>query len=238
MDKTNPTDSIRISPDALIAMIVLESEERELADLPSLEELNRRFVPSDSFKMRIKKIFQNEARAKQKVYTLRYLKKLFILCSAVISILFCMLLPACAVHQAVVQTILDWRDKFVSITFSSDEPARSEPLDVTIGYLPDGFSPSEPIQQLSSSYLANYTDTEDHWITILIRTVDKNYTMSLDNEYSTFYQFEFDGNQAIWAVMKDGRNVLLWQKDGLAYYVAGNIDLSEIVNISKNIHCN
>ena len=33
-------DKIRISPDALIAMIVTEAQDRELARMPSLEEMN------------------------------------------------------------------------------------------------------------------------------------------------------------------------------------------------------
>ena len=32
-------DKIRISPDALIAMIVTEAQDRELAQMPSLEEM-------------------------------------------------------------------------------------------------------------------------------------------------------------------------------------------------------
>ena len=39
-------DKIRISPDALIAMIVTEAENRELAQMPSLEEMNADFQPS------------------------------------------------------------------------------------------------------------------------------------------------------------------------------------------------
>lgn len=38
-------DKIRISPDALIAMIVTEAQDRELARMPSLEEMNKLIVP-------------------------------------------------------------------------------------------------------------------------------------------------------------------------------------------------
>ena len=42
-------DKIRISPDALIAMIVTEAQDRELAQMPSLEEMNEDFQPSEKF---------------------------------------------------------------------------------------------------------------------------------------------------------------------------------------------
>lgn len=43
-------DKIRISPDALIAMIVTEAQDRELARMPSLEEMNEDFQPSEKWK--------------------------------------------------------------------------------------------------------------------------------------------------------------------------------------------
>lgn len=36
-------DKIRISPDALIAMVVTEAQDRELAKMPSIEEMNEVF---------------------------------------------------------------------------------------------------------------------------------------------------------------------------------------------------
>ena len=40
---------IRISPDALIALVVAEAEDRELSAMPSLEEMNAAFHPSEEF---------------------------------------------------------------------------------------------------------------------------------------------------------------------------------------------
>ena len=46
-------DKIRISPDALIAMIVTEAQDRELAQMPSLEEMNEDFQPSEKFQRKM-----------------------------------------------------------------------------------------------------------------------------------------------------------------------------------------
>lgn len=42
-------DKIRISPDALIAMIVTEALNRELEQMPSLEEMMKTFIHQKGF---------------------------------------------------------------------------------------------------------------------------------------------------------------------------------------------
>lgn len=64
---------IRISPDALIALVVTEAEERELSSLPSLDEMNASFHPSENFQKRIKKLIKlsKKSRLKKKSGVLR-----------------------------------------------------------------------------------------------------------------------------------------------------------------------
>lgn len=54
-------DKIRISPDALIAMIVTEAQDRELAQMPSLEEMNEDFQPSEKFHEKWKPLFVTQS---------------------------------------------------------------------------------------------------------------------------------------------------------------------------------
>ncbi len=54
-------DKIRISPDALIAMIVTEAQDRELARMPSLEEMNEDFQPSEKFQRKWKPLFVTQS---------------------------------------------------------------------------------------------------------------------------------------------------------------------------------
>lgn len=54
-------DKIRISPDALIAMIVTEAQDRELAQMPSLEEMNEDFQPSEKFQRKMEALFVTQS---------------------------------------------------------------------------------------------------------------------------------------------------------------------------------
>ena len=51
---------IRISPDALIALVVAEAEDRELSAMPSLEEMNAAFHPSEEFQKKLFEPFSRE----------------------------------------------------------------------------------------------------------------------------------------------------------------------------------
>ena len=55
-------DKIRISPDALIAMIVTEAQDRELAQMPSLEEMNEDFQPSEKFQRKMEALVRDTKR--------------------------------------------------------------------------------------------------------------------------------------------------------------------------------
>lgn len=54
-------DKIRISPDALIAMIVTEAQDRELAQMPSLEEMNEDFQPQKNSSKRWRPLFVTQS---------------------------------------------------------------------------------------------------------------------------------------------------------------------------------
>ena len=111
-------DKIRISPDALIAMIVTEAQDRELAQMPSLEEMNEDFQPSEKFQRKMEALVRDTKRKAERKKRLLDIKRFFITLTAAISIFSCTMLPVKAVREAVITTLIEWHDKFVSIIYS------------------------------------------------------------------------------------------------------------------------
>ena len=120
-------DKIRISPDALIAMIVTEAQDRELARMPSLEEMNEDFQPSEKFQRKMEALVRDTKRKAERKKRLLNVKRFFITLTAAISIFSCTMLPVKAVREAVITTLIEWHDKFVSIIYS--EVSRSSSTD-------------------------------------------------------------------------------------------------------------
>ena len=106
-------DKIRISPDALIAMIVTEAQDRELARMPSLEEMNEDFQPSEKFQRKMEALVRDTKRKAERKKRLLGIKRFFITLTAAISIFSCTMLPVKAVREAVITTLIEWHDKFV-----------------------------------------------------------------------------------------------------------------------------
>ena len=71
-------DKIRISPDALIAMIVTEAQDRELAQMPSLEEMNEDFQPSEKFQRKMEALVHDTKRKAERKKRLLGIKRFFI----------------------------------------------------------------------------------------------------------------------------------------------------------------
>lgn len=57
---------IRISPDALIALVVAEAEDRELSVMPSLEEMNAAFHPSEEFQKKMDRLLKQAKRKQER----------------------------------------------------------------------------------------------------------------------------------------------------------------------------
>lgn len=227
-------DKIRISPDALIAMIVTEAQDRELAQMPSLEEMNEDFQPSEKFQQKMEALVRDTKRKANRKQRLLDIKHLFITLTAAISIFSCTMLPVKAVREAVITTLIEWHDKFVSIIYVNEESSVST-FHITPSYIPEEFSEIESSDEFNSLYYSQFKNPSNDWFHILVLPIESTQKMSLDSEFSTYYSVNFNGIQAIWGIMDDKSNTLLWESGTLSFQVRGNLDLTEIIKISEGI---
>ena len=227
-------DKIRISPDALIAMIVTEAQDRELAQMPSLEEMNEDFQPSEKFQRKMEALVRDTKRKAERKKQLLNVKRFFITLTAAISIFSCTMLPVKAVREAVITTLIEWHDKFVSVIYVNDGSSVTS-FHVTPSYIPDGFSKIESSDEFNSLYYSQFKNPSNDWFHILVLPIESTQKMSLDSEFSTYYSVNFNGIQAIWGIMDDKSNTLLWESGTLSFQVRGNLDLTELIKISEGI---
>lgn len=227
-------DKIRISPDALIAMIVTEAQNRELAQMPSLEEMNEDFQPSEKFQRKMEALVRDTKRKAERKKQLLNVKRCFITLTAAISIFSCTMLPVKAVREAVITTLIEWHDKFVSIIYVNEESPVTA-FHITQSYIPEGFSQVESSDEFNSLYYSQFKNPSNDWFHILVLPIESTQKMSLDSEFSTYYSVNFNGIQAIWGIMDDKSNTLLWESGALSFQVRGNLDLTELIKISEGI---
>lgn len=227
-------DKIRISPDALIAMIVTEAQDRELARMPSLEEMNEDFQPSEKFQRKMEALVRDTKRKAERKKRLLNVKRFFITLTAAISIFSCTMLPVKAVREAVITTLIEWHDKFVSIIYVNEESPVST-FHITPSYIPSGFSQIESSGESTGRYYGQFQNSEGDWFSLRVLPVENSQVTSLDSEFSSYYSISFDNNQAIWGIMDDDSNTLLWESSTLSFQVRGNLSITELIKISEGI---
>ena len=225
---------IRISPDVLIAMILTEAQYRELALMPILEEMNEDFQPSEKFQRKMEALVRDTKRKAERKKRLLDIKRFFITLTAAISIFSCTMLPVKAVREAVITTLIERHDKFVSIIYVNEESPVST-FHITPSYIPEGFSQVEVPDEGSDLYYGQFSDSSNSWFDIIVLPIENKQETFLDYEFSTYYSISFNGIQAIWGIMNDKSNTLLWESRALSFQVRGNLDLTEIIKISEGI---
>ena len=234
LEENGNEDKIRISPDALIAMIVTEAQDRELARMPSLEEMNEDFQPSEKFQRKMEALVRDTKRKAEREKRLLNVKRFFITLTAAISIFSCTMLPVKAVREAVITTLIEWHDKFVSIIYVNEESPVST-FHITPSYIPSGFSQIESSGESTGHYYGQFQNSAGDWFSLRVFPVENTQTISWDNEFFSYYYISFDSNQAIWGIMDDGSNTLLWESNFLAFQVRGNLNITELIKISEGI---
>ena len=72
-------------------------------------------------------------------------------------------------------------------------------------------------------------------LTIIVLPNEEKTSFALDNEFAQYYSLEFASHTAIWGIMRDKTNVLLWSDTSLAYEIIGDIDVSELIKVAEGI---
>lgn len=228
-------ERIRLSADALIALIVTEAEQRELAALGPIETGQPTVEPSPVFRQKMAVLLRRAKRRSARSRALAQGRRVLISMAAVLSVLFCCLLPVKAVREAVTDTLIQWHDQFMTVTFSSEAGVREEEFpQIALGYLPAGLTLTQSNTLGESSFYALY-EAGDQWLMVKVLPLDGPQSVALDNEHATYYALQFDGHDALWGIMGDGSNLLLWQAQGLSFLVMGSPDVAELIQVGQNI---
>ena len=80
--------------------------------------MNEDFQPSEKFQRKMEALVRDTKRKAERKKRLLNVKRFFITLTAAISIFSCTMLPVKAVREAVITTLIEWHDKFVSIIYS------------------------------------------------------------------------------------------------------------------------
>ena len=154
--------------------------------------------------------------------------------ACLLAVFTCIFAPVEAVQDAVISTVIEWRDKFNQIIFSSDSKLHSLPATIHIKYWPSGYYVESTYQDNSRFHMAA-VNKDGLYSTVEILLMDEPQTVLLDNEYSDYYRISFGSNDALWTCHESGNNILTWADQNVLYQVTTAASLNEAIYIAENI---
>lgn len=163
--KKKENDEIRITPDALISLVVTEAEERELASMPSLKEMNAQFHPSEQFQKKMDRLLKKAHRKEGWVQIWKPTKKVLIAFTSVVTALTFALLPVQAFQDAVVDTLIQWRDGFMNIVYSQETDRQHFDIasKINLSCILTGFTLTDEETSNQDRYIAEFTSDSGGW---------------------------------------------------------------------------
>lgn len=227
-------DNTKISFEALLQMAVTEADQRDLARLPSNQEMNDAFQPSQRLEKKVEKTLHQRQTARRRRTALRWARNAAVVVLGIWVVFTGALVPVQAVQQAAYSTLLEWKEQFTSLFVSSDSAVVTAlPEDIQVTYLPEGYTLKSHVQN-DLDCIFQYANSSNQLL-IQIRLVQNYSQIDLDNEYSGYYTLTFDDISALWIQNDSSMNVLIYEKDDYLFYLAGSMDISELIKIAQGI---
>lgn len=227
-------DNTKISFEALLQMAVTEADQRDLARLPSNQEMNDAFQPSQRLEKKVEKTLHQRQTARRRRTALRWARNAAVVVLGIWVVFTGALVPVQAVQQAAYSTLLEWKEQFTSLFVSSDSAVVTAlPEDIQVTYLPEGYTLKSHVQN-DLDCIFQYANSSNQLL-IQIRLVQNYSQIDLDNEYSGYYTITFDDISALWIQNDSSMNVLIYEKDDYLFYLAGSMDISELIKIAQGI---
>lgn len=140
-------DNTKISFEALLQMAVTEADQRDLARLPTNQEMNDAFQPSQRLEKKVEKTLHRRQTARRRRTALRWARNAAVVVLGIWVVFTGALVPVQAVQQAAYSTLLEWKEEFTSLFVSSDSAVVTAlPEDIQVTYLPEGYTLKSHVQ--------------------------------------------------------------------------------------------
>ncbi|MCL2320991.1 MAG: DUF4367 domain-containing protein [Oscillospiraceae bacterium] len=231
----NDRESNDVVFEALFRQAVIDNFYEEIDSIPSNEELAKIYKFTPEFEIRMKKLINRELRKGYIIKTLKYARKVAAVFLIIITVLFGVLLINPEVRAVIVKTIVEWHDKFTSITFNT-EISKVQSKKWVPEYLPDGFAlNSEEIIGPITSIVYSSVNEDNIYFSFMPVSAGSNF--SIDNENHNIIKSTINGNEAFFAEASSQNfdNGILWVANDYKFEIWSKLPINELVKIAQSI---
>lgn len=229
--------------DTLLKAAAVEDFQNELDALPSEQELNREYAPSEQLEKGIRSLIRESDRRRRRKKLSRLAKRAAVIAAIVIPISIGSLLSVEASRNAIFNSVMEWKAEHVDIHFqettsgaSEEEPPADEQPEVwEPQYLPEGFFVAEE-KNVGPVHMTTYENGKGASVTFTQTPLDKAGKMSIDSEHTTYREITIQGKKAVLFEAKraEDRSYVLWQSKKTSFVLSSVISKDELIRIAES----
>ena len=219
--------------DTLLQEAVRENHHREMAAVPSEDELAGQYAFSPAFDPKMRRLLRKD-RLASLFHAWRYPAKT---ATAAVIILLTLalggLLLVPEVRAAVVNVVIEWLDTHTSFHFTEDTPA---PTSWRPSYLPGGFYEASVIETGKITNVV-YKNAEETAIYFIYAPAQAGYSFAIDNEHSDYAETSIDGIKInlFRARSPQDSNHVIWQQGSLSFGLMSTIHYQELLKMAESV---
>ena len=227
--------------DGLIKSALEEQITDELSDIPSLDELNKKYSPPKKY------VRQGLRRLKEKRYgkslVVVYFQRACVIFFAVVTFAFGGFLLDRGVRASVSNVIVNVNEKFIELYFADNDKSSDDSSDETddkkdiseyvIGYVPDGFELVEDKTDWGGRDIL-YRNASGNKLIVTINP--HSGVLLIDNEDVTKEYMQINGYDAIVVESEDHLyTTIVFGDSNLRFHLSGDLEKNEMIKVALNI---
>lgn len=236
------TETKMVSFDSMLSFSLMASGDREMTELPSGEELLKKYPETASWDRRILATVKKDSHAG---HPKKVIRRILIIAAVLITLFTGAVLTSADVRNAIIKTFMKWTGVDLQLTYQVDSsPVTTLPSGFTDHYIPSGFSKNINDSSYNSMELYSIYENADLQpkgiYNVDCYVITNGSIETFDNEHTTYITMKIGSIDATLGTSSnfDGSTsyYLFWETDGIHYTVSGNLSLNEIVKIAEGIY--
>jgi hypothetical protein len=219
--------------EAVLKQAVTLDYQRELAAIPSEEELAEVFTYSPRHIARMNRLFVRDARRKFSKDFFFFIKKTVLAAAIVVLILSGLLILNPTVRAVVVNTVATWFETFTR--FYAETPAQTDQFTANWrpAYVPEGFAETDTQEGIAVVAVVYQSETAR----IFLNYSRVNGMLSVDSDDSE-YREQTIGEMLFYifgALHDGGDNIVVWEKEGIRFSLTSTLPVSELLLMAQSV---
>ncbi len=218
--------------DSLLKISLADALEQEIAELPSVAELNQQYKVSPELDKRIHALIEKSIRkSKLKRITKRFGQVAACICIA-LTVASVALFSVSATRNAILNAFIQWKEEYSEVKFVD---SGTNNINYRPAYLPSGYQENVN-EKFGNTVMITYTNSEGEQIIFSQWPFDAG-TSLVDSENTNYIETQVSGEQAYLfeAQTNEDSNTLIWQFNGMVFQLTSKVDSGELKLIGESL---